>query len=154
MENRTEIERITVACLQNAEELLNAAKAVEKQGSIHIAYHLAALALEEIGKSSMIFMSSLRSPRDEEEERKRPVDWIDDHERKLFWAIWSPGCDKEVPWQGIQQAMDVAKFIHETRLETLYVAPADPGARTRISEEQLQNLLRLTEAHLGMEKAK
>jgi len=154
MENRTEIERITAACLQNAEELLGAAKAVEKPGSIHIAYHLATLALEEIGKSSMIFMSSLRAPRSLEEEGKRPADWIDDHERKLFWAIWSPRFDEEVPWQGIQHALDVAKFIHETRLKTLYVDPADPDARTRISDDHLQHLLELTAAHLGMEKAK
>jgi hypothetical protein len=100
----------------------------------------------------MIFMSSLRPPL--EEEGKRPVDWIDDHERKLFWAIWSPRFDKEVPWQGIQQAMNIAKFIHETRLQTLYVDLEDPDVRTRISDMEMQSLLRLTEAHLGIEKAK
>lgn len=122
MENRAEIERIMASCIQNAEELLNAARAVPKGGN-HIALHLTALALEEIGKSSMIFMSSLRDPGPAGEGRKRPVDWIEDHGRKLFWAVWSPRFDKEAPWQGIQQAMTLAKHIHEARLATLYVDP-------------------------------
>lgn len=75
---QTETERARAACVENAEALLTAATVVAAQpGSNHIAYHLAALALEEIGKSSMIFMSSLRTPGDEE--RKRPIDWIEDH---------------------------------------------------------------------------
>jgi AbiV family abortive infection protein len=131
MASLTEVERITVACTNNAEELLNAAKEVARNGSNHIAYHLAALALEEIGKSAMIFMSSLREPR--KEEHRPPSDWIDDHERKLFWAIWSPKLDKEAPWQGIQQAMDIARHIHETRLATLYVDPKDLDSRSRIT---------------------
>jgi AbiV family abortive infection protein len=153
MENRTEIERIMAACIQNAEELLNAARVVP-EGSNHIALHLTALALEEIGKSSMIFMSSLRGPGQGEDERKRPVDWIEDHERKLFWALWSPRFDKKNPWQDIQKAMNLAKHIHEVRLATLYVDPADPDARTGILHEELENLIGLTEARLGMEKAK
>lgn len=152
MQAREEVERIIAACNKNAEELLNAAKAVPR-GSNHIAYHLTALALEEIGKSSMIFMSSLRD-QDEEEETKRPVDWIDDHERKLFWAIWSPRFDTQTPWQGIQEAMNLAKQIHDMRLATLYVDPRDPEARTRIPDEQLNNLIGFTNLRLEMEKAK
>jgi AbiV family abortive infection protein len=153
MRNREQIERVRAACIQNAEELLNAAKQMAKPGTAHIAYHLVTLALEEVGKSSMIFMSSLRDSPDQND-RKGPVDWIDDHERKLFWAIWSPRFDKEAPWQGIQQAMDVGKAIHATRLATLYVDPDDPDARLRISENQLQNLLKLAEAQLELEKLK
>lgn len=145
MESRAQIKEVMAACIQNAEELLNAARAVPK-GSKHIALHLATLALEEIGKSSMIFMSSHREPVGEEHELKRPADWIDDHERKLFWAIWSPRFDKQAPWQGIQQAMNLAKQIHEARLDTLYVDPREPQRRTQIVNDQLQNLIGLTEA--------
>src|ERR1035437_7235555 len=150
---QTETERVRAACVENAEALLNAATVVAAQpGSNNIAYHLAALALEEIGKSSMIFMSSLRAPGDEE--RKRPIDWIEDHERKLFWAIWSLRIDGKNPTKGIQQAFEIAKHIHETRLATLYVDPGDPDARKRVSDEEVQNLLKLTEAQLGLEKLK
>jgi hypothetical protein len=37
----------------------------KQQGNNHIAYRLAALALEEIGRSSIIFMSSLKAQGDE-----------------------------------------------------------------------------------------
>jgi AbiV family abortive infection protein len=153
MDEHGAVERVRLACLENAEALLNSAKQMAKTGTAHIAYHLATLALEEIGKSSMIFMSSLDVARDEED-RKRPVDWIDNHERKLFWAIWSPRFDVESPWKGIQQAMDLAKRIHETRLATLYVNPLDPDARLKIPGDHLQNLIAITEARLEMERLK
>src|SRR5271165_1058358 len=138
--SKDEIARIRTACVENAEALLNAATVVAAQrGSSNIAYHLAAFALEEVGKSSMIFMSSLRTPGDEE--RKRPIDWIEDHERKLFWAIFSLRMDGKNPTKGIQQAFEIAKHIHETRLATLYVDPADPDARKGVSDDDVQNLI-------------
>jgi AbiV family abortive infection protein len=153
MQTPEEIARIRAACVENAEALLNAAKVVATQpGSNNIAHHLAALALEEVGKSSMIFMSSLRTPGDEE--RKRPVDWIEDHERKLFWAIFSLRMDGKNPTKGIQQAFEIAKHIHETRLATLYVDPADPDARKGVSDDDVQNLIRLTDAQINLEKLK
>jgi AbiV family abortive infection protein len=154
MQSQAEVERIRTNCIENAEELWNAALLVAEQHRNHIAYHLAALALEEIGKSSMVFMSSLRSGRGDGAEGKRPIDWIDDHERKLFWAIWSLRFNKGDPSKSIQQSIDIAKFIHETRLNTLYVDVNDPAARTRISDDEVQNLLKLTEAQIGLEKAK
>lgn len=136
--NKDQIARIRAACVENAEALLNAAAAIAAQpASNHIVYHLAALGLEEVGKSSMIFMSSLRTPGDEE--RKRPVDWIEDHERKLFWAIWSMRMfDGKTLTKDIQQAFGIAKHIHETRLATLYVDPADPDAPNRISDGDVE----------------
>jgi AbiV family abortive infection protein len=139
MPDRAEIDRVVAACLSNAEELLHAAKGVAQTGSNHISYHLAALALEETGKAAMIFMSTLREIT--EDGKKKPIDWIEDHERKIFWGIWSLSFDKGDPAKGIKQAMEIAKFVHETRLATLYVNPNDPDARTRINTEQVQNLM-------------
>ena len=152
MQDRAEIDRIMAACLSNAEELLNASKVVAQSGSNHIAYHLAALALEEVGKASMIFMSSLRDPT--EEEKKRPIDWIDNHERKLFWALWSLRFDSDEPTKGIKQALDIARIIHQTRLAAMYVELGDPDARTRIDAEQVRNLINLAEAQLELQKLK
>src|SRR5207249_2430477 len=53
------INPVIQACLSNAEHLLNAAKDVRKPGQNHIGYHLAALALEEIGKITMIVVSAV-----------------------------------------------------------------------------------------------
>ena len=87
------IEPILEACLANAERLIESAKAVRSlPGCNHIAFNLVVLALEEIGKSILLFQESLdvkHFPRNGEE-AKRPLEWIDDHERKLFWAIWFP----------------------------------------------------------------
>ena len=47
----------------------------------------------------MIFMSSLRDHA--AADRKHPADWIEDHERKLFWAVWSLRLDKASPWKSI-----------------------------------------------------
>jgi AbiV family abortive infection protein len=79
------------ACLQNAEKLIAAANASAVPGSYHIAFHLATMALEEIGKSSMIFIDAIdHKPVGGDEETNTPLKWIDDHERRLFWAIWLP----------------------------------------------------------------
>lgn len=59
----TDIEAIiplVQACISNAESLLNSAKEISKPGRNHIAYHLAALALEEIGKASILVARSVR----------------------------------------------------------------------------------------------
>jgi AbiV family abortive infection protein len=153
MQNEKEIERSRAACIDNAESLLSVAKQIVEPERAHIAYHLGTLALEEIGKSSMIFMSALRSvPPDDG--RKTPLDWIDDHARKLFWALWSPRFDQELPWEGIQKAMDLAKHIHETRLQSLYVDPRDANPGARIDQDRLKPVLQLAEARLNIEKLK
>ena len=73
MKSFQEVTPAIQACLINAEKLIEAAKATSKPGSYHIAYHLAALALEEIGKSSMVFMSALNPQQLEEGEQVGPI---------------------------------------------------------------------------------
>src|ERR1700721_4777626 len=85
------IEPILEACLTNSERLIESAKAVRSvPGCNHLAFNLAVLALEEIGKSILLLQESLevKHLRQNGEEAKRPLEWIDDHERKRFWAIW------------------------------------------------------------------
>ena len=81
MKNVDEVMPAIQACLANAQKLIEAAKVTSTPGSCHIAYHLAALALEEIGKSSMVFMSAITPLPSEERELLGPINWIDDHER-------------------------------------------------------------------------
>jgi AbiV family abortive infection protein len=45
-------------CLQNAEDNLSAAKVTAEQKINHVAYHLAVLSLEEIGKIFMTFLGN------------------------------------------------------------------------------------------------
>ena len=117
-------EPILEACLANAERMIESAKAVRSvPGCNHIAFNLAVLALEEIGKSILLFQESLEVkhlPRNGEE-AKRPLEWIDDHERKLFWAIWFG--DDGLDWRTIPENMQHATQLHLQRLAVLYFDP-------------------------------
>jgi AbiV family abortive infection protein len=142
------------ACLQNAEKLIAAANASAVPGSYHIAFHLATIALEEIGKSSMIFVGAIdHRPVRGDEEAKTPLKWIDDHERKLFWAIWLPGRESLRDWRTIPAALDFARGIHKDRLDTLYVDPTNLN-RPTISEQRAKSIIAAVEARLNMERLK
>ncbi|MGA9542746.1 MAG: AbiV family abortive infection protein [Candidatus Sulfotelmatobacter sp.] len=142
------------ACLRNAEKLIAAAKASAVPGSYHIAFHLATMALEEIGKSSMIFLDALEpNPAVAHEEARTLLKWIDDHERKLFWAIWLPGRENLRDWRSIPAALDFARGIHKDRLDTLYVDPSNLNAPT-ISEQRAKSIIAAAEARLNMERVK
>ena len=81
-------------CVAHAGDLLTAAKTVLAQKLPHIAYHLATLALEEIGKAGIIGMTHIAA-----EDGVYPS-WMgkhaDDHVKKLFWAIWGPSFGKNL----------------------------------------------------------
>ena len=94
-----EVEPILNACLQNAENLLASAKAVMAPGQYHIGYHLAALAMEEIGKAGLILTEALGPDPSEEDKESLRSKWMEDHERKLFWAIWLPSFGVETDWR-------------------------------------------------------
>lgn len=150
-------ERLIQACLGNAEKLLEAAKLVAKPGSNHIAYHLTVLALEEIGKSSLIFVDSLRMPPlsvGDGEARPSPADWIEDHERKIFWAIWLADFGHELDWRTIPKHMELAKHIHAERLRALYFDPRDPDAQKEFTDDMATSLIKFAEIRLNMEQAK
>ncbi len=97
MENRAAVERTIAACIQNAEHLVAAAKASAQPGSYHIGYHLAALALEEIGKASLVHVNAIDAGRDEF--HKRPIEWIDDRPRhsRCVTARLKPSPFKAIP---------------------------------------------------------
>ena len=116
------------ACLLNASRLLNAARKICDPESRHVSYHLAALALEEIGKASMVVVSSLSVPQavdgqGEDELEKSPSGWVEDHERKLFWALFLPSFRPTLTASDFRKHQELARNIHETRLSTLYVDP-------------------------------
>jgi AbiV family abortive infection protein len=142
------------ACLQNAEKLISAAHASAVPGSYHIAFHLATMALEEIGKSSMIFIDALEHKVPfGEEQSKSPLKWVDDHERKLFWAIWLPGRENLRDWHTIPAALEFARGIHKDRLDTLYVDPSNLNGPI-ISEKRAVSFIAAAEARLNMERLK
>ncbi len=77
-----EIRPVFDRCIKNARSLLNSAKEVsEHEDRLHISHHLAILALEEVGKAAIILVHS--------DALTDKLAWLDDHVKKIFWALWS-----------------------------------------------------------------
>jgi AbiV family abortive infection protein len=74
------------ACVDHARDLLDVAKVAQATGKPHIAYHLATLALEELGRRELIAVESIST------QRPVPPAWpakhTQDHVQKLFWAFF------------------------------------------------------------------
>lgn len=150
---------IIAACLLNAERLLDAAKSVRKPGQNHIAYHLAAVSLEEVGKAVMTLASAVTAPypnmEDAETDLPGLMNWVEDHERKLFWALFTPGFgQQQITPDQFLEFQSLAKFIHELRLASLYVDAINPLAQREVSDEDLDTILSLAQIRLNMEKSR
>ncbi|HEY1214708.1 MAG TPA: AbiV family abortive infection protein [Bryobacteraceae bacterium] len=151
-----EVEPVLEACLKNAEALIASSEAVlGVSGSAHVAYHLAVLSLEEVGKSILLFQETLEPkplPRHPDDEPRSPLDWLEDHERKLFWSIWLTSTGP-LDWRTIPICMDFAKQIHQKRLHSLYFHPNVPDAQQKITTEEVRELLGLATLRLEIERA-
>jgi len=142
-----EINKIVGSCVKNAEELLSAAKAAFGAEAYGSAYHLAALALEEIGKATLVLIAKVKT-----EPSERYLDTAADHEKKLFWALWTPSLKSgDVSGQQLQDFHELAREIHARRLGAMYV-DASTGLRLVIAPERAKQLISLAESRVGMEK--
>jgi AbiV family abortive infection protein len=149
----SEIEVSAKDCLSNAEQHLAAAKALRGLGVdfSHIAYHNAVICLEEVGKALIVRMTYSAG-----DNRTTLRNWVDDHVKKLFWALWSPTFGRSnrtvEEFFAIQEG---ARTIHEKRLATLYVDTSLPRMqRQSISQDELENILVFAESRLQIEQAK
>jgi len=79
---------------------------------------------------------------------------MEDHERKLFWALWLPATDRALDWRTIPECMEFAKEIHLRRLHSLYFHPRFPDAQQKITAEDANKLIGIAEIRLEMEKTK
>lgn len=106
------------ACLDQAENLVSAAERLLADNPLpNIAYHLAVLALEEIGKGCLVVSRYVAGG-------SKDTGWIDkrldDHVFKLTWAIWTPLMDRgHIDPEDFEEARRVAKRIHARRLNSL-----------------------------------
>lgn len=145
------INNVRQQCFDNAASFIKIAKCASDGGEHHVAYHLAALAIEEIGKTEIIGICKTAEGRGEELEKFKK--WMGDHEKKLFWAFFGHGFQKgTVTHQSkIEEYQRLAKDIHTNRLETLYVDPFVEKPK-KISNKESRLLLNLAESRLEMEK--
>ena len=108
------------ACLDQAEKLVSAAeRLLDDKPFSNIAYYLAVLALEEVGKGCLIgARNSAGGSNDPGWYDKR----LNDHVFKLTWAIWTPLFGKgQINPKDSEEARQFAKRMHNDHLESLYV---------------------------------
>jgi AbiV family abortive infection protein len=120
-----ELQAIRSACLKNADRLVTSAQHLLNIGIYHTAYHLAALALEEIGKSGLMVLKYRYDKHKTGDESYDPD--TEDHVKKLFWALWGMSIlfGKPTP-EEMKSSRGLAKLIHENRLKYLYVDTKNP----------------------------
>ena len=140
------------ACVDHARALLDSARAVRAAGHHNIAYHLATLVLEEIGRRELIAVQSLAS------QQALPPAWPErhsqDHIKKLFWAFFGGSfVHEEISGKKLEEFSVLAETIHATRLAGLYVDAREDGLsipQQAITPEECDRLIDLAEARLGM----
>ena len=116
----TRIESGREVCLAHASDLLRAARAIQEQDLPHIAYHLATLALEEIGKTELIGLEEIGRTR--EETPSWAAKHALDHTKKIFGACFGALFGQEVMDRRFFDDLRLmATSIHETRVRGLYV---------------------------------
>lgn len=145
------------ACIANADELLKGAKSLAAEGLPRLAYHLGLLALEEVGKSSILAMRHVA----QQAGREFPSSigkGLDDHVRKLFWAIWGPSMGLElITKEQIDSNIGLAQRLHDRRVAGLYVDAGEQSLSipmNLISAEETESLLRFVEACIEIGRSK
>jgi AbiV family abortive infection protein len=142
-------------CLQQARGLIaSAERIVGNDGFPHIAYHLAVLALEEVGKAGMIASRAvIGNARDMEWMEKR----FEHHIFKIQWAIWSPSLNSgRIDPNAFEEARRVAQSTHARRISGLYVNQNADAAdlvppSAAVTAAQATAVLNLARARLDLE---
>lgn len=141
-------QRFVADTLAHSDDLLAAAKRLLPEFP-HLAYHLAALALEEVGRATLFVMIDATGG-----DAAGLVRALDDHVGKLFWAIWGPSFGRElITGEQIEADRGLAREVHEQRKAGLYFDPDGPLPRAAISLEEATTLIAMTEARIGMERS-
>lgn len=147
-----EIRKFGQVCLEHAEDLLASARLVFEGGRYNIAFHLAALALEEIGKRELYIINLLAAKRGEVQ--SWPRKHMEDHVQKLFWSFFTVDFgNKGLHKTDFDMMKELATGVHQTRLAGLYVSAEKedlliPGEA--VSREQAEQLLGMAEARIGL----
>lgn len=142
-------------CLDHAGDLVTSAERVLANDNAYpnIAYHLAILAMEEIGKAGMLAsLAAIGAALDKEMLERR----LSDHVFKLMWAAWSPSMwEGKIDPKDFQDARQFAESTHARRIAGLYVDHADDNTsappREAVLLEHATSILNLAKARLSLE---
>ena len=146
---KPEVLQAMKACRSHAQDLFEGAKLLRDKSFPNIAYHLATVALEELGKAQLIGMKSFAKDDADSWYRKQ----FDDHIKKLFWAIWGDVFGKRPDAKELDQLRGMATIIHSNRLRGLYVETSpEPfvAPKDAITDDVLAPLMAFVEARLAL----
>ncbi|MEW9805108.1 AbiV family abortive infection protein [Mesorhizobium marinum] len=145
------IERLN-ACAQHARELVTAAQVVSNSGQHNIAYHLAVLALEEIGKRELIGVESVTSKSDTAP--AWPTKHQLDHQQKLFWCFFGGQMFRHsITKEEFEGARNLSRTMHMKRLSALYVdvnADSMTMPSLAVTRDETEMVLRLADVRVSM----
>lgn len=138
-------------CLDQAQGFVEAAERLDDGHYPHIVYHLSLLALEEVGKASMLGARMINHP-------SLDGSWIerslDNHRRKLQWAVWSPLV--RIDPADFEAARQFAERAHTMRLASLYVDAnadlTDLPPKEQVRPDDAEQALSPARARLGYER--
>lgn len=149
--------RVRKLCIKHAGDLINsAAQLLEGRGFPNISFHLAILALEEIGKAGMLLSRAATG-------KQRGTSWIDarldDHIWKLQWALWAPAMRQgSLNPKDFIETRKFAERVHSRRLAGLYVNHSQSNdnilsPRAAVSKTYASSFVNLAQARLELEKS-
>jgi AbiV family abortive infection protein len=151
--NPEQTKRTFERCVAQATDLMNAADTIlAAPGLAHIAFGNMVLAFEELGKATMVATASVFAAIRPDRAMRLLRD-TEDHERKLFWSLWSPWGGRQAgdDLQQIPEVQAIALNLHQSRLRAMYVhpAPVDEPSIT-ITPEFAQSTLRLLKTQIEL----
>jgi AbiV family abortive infection protein len=148
-----DIEEIQRRCFVHAGRLLAGARSEHAGGRYNIAFHLALVALEEVGKGELQWLKRPPHP-DPTKDVPASVDRrSEEHVKKLFWALWLVRYESSAELvRSLEESMDLARDLHSERLAGLYVSldPTAPKPEDVVSWKRSQTIIDLAEARLRM----
>jgi AbiV family abortive infection protein len=108
------------ACVKHARDLLDSACAVFDIKHPNIAFHLALLSLEELGRRKLIGLQGVAAG------QPTVPPWMQkhtlEHQKKLFWCFFGPILfADEITKERLEGITELANRLHTERLSALYV---------------------------------
>ncbi|QSA96305.1 AbiV family abortive infection protein [Methylococcus sp. EFPC2] len=156
MSERVDLITAHNACITHAKNLIASAQAVQAAEQPHIAYHLAVIALEELGRMELLGIQSMASNRSEEDANRHDKH-IQSHVQKLFWCFLGPSfSSKKITNEELDSITHLAQELHSKRLQALYVDKASDALAVPsevISIEECEKIIKLAEARLAIAEA-
>lgn len=155
MPEHIDLDKAHDACITHAKNLIASARAVQAAEQSHIAYHLAVIALEELGRMELLGIQSMAN--DKPGEANRFDKHIQSHVQKLFWCFLGPSfSSKKITNDELDSITQLAQELHSKRLQALYVDKASDALTVPsevIPPEECENIIKLAEARLAIAEA-